>query len=89
MPSNWLLFFFTVIVVAVLFSALGIVSGILAEKFDHLALTTTFFITPLVFVGGGASRISVWGGRGDGWQADPGQGGGYRDRGGGGPGGRD
>jgi ABC-2 type transport system permease protein len=51
-PSNWWLFFFTVTIVAVLFSSLGIVTGILAEKFDHLALTTTFFITPLVFVGG-------------------------------------
>jgi ABC-2 type transport system permease protein len=51
-PSNWFLFFTVVIVVAVLFSSLGIVAGIMAEKFDHLAVTTTFFITPLVFVGG-------------------------------------
>jgi len=26
--------------------------GLLAEKFDHLAVLTTFVITPLVFVGG-------------------------------------
>jgi ABC-2 type transport system permease protein len=51
-PRDWWLFFFVVIVVAVLFSALGIITGIMAEKFDHLAVTTTFFITPLVFVGG-------------------------------------
>ena len=51
-PKDWWLFFFVVVVVAVLFSALGIVTGIMAEKFDHLAVTTTFFITPLVFVGG-------------------------------------
>jgi ABC-2 type transport system permease protein len=51
-PRDWVLFFFVVIVVAILFSALGIVTGIMAEKFDHLAVTTTFFITPLVFVGG-------------------------------------
>lgn len=51
-PSNWLLFFAVVVVVATLFSSLGIVAGIMAEKFDHLAVTTTFFITPLVFVGG-------------------------------------
>jgi ABC-2 type transport system permease protein len=51
-PSNWLLFFAVVVVVAVLFASLGIVAGIMAEKFDHLAVTTTFFITPLVFVGG-------------------------------------
>lgn len=51
-PSNWFLFFAVVVVVAVLFASLGIVAGIMAEKFDHLAVTTTFFITPLVFVGG-------------------------------------
>jgi ABC-2 type transport system permease protein len=26
--------------------------GLLAEKFDHIAILTTFVITPLVFVGG-------------------------------------
>ena len=36
----------------VLFSSLGIIFGLIAEKFDHIALLTTFFITPLVFVGG-------------------------------------
>ena len=51
-PANWFLFFAVVVVVAVLFASLGIVAGIMAEKFDHLAVTTTFFITPLVFVGG-------------------------------------
>lgn len=51
-PANWLLFFAVVVIVAALFSSLGIVAGIMAEKFDHLAVTTTFFITPLVFVGG-------------------------------------
>ncbi len=51
-PTNWFLFFGVVIVVAVLFASLGIITGIMAEKFDHLAVTTTFFITPLVFVGG-------------------------------------
>ena len=35
-----------------LFSSLGIIFGLLAEKFDHIAVLTTFFITPLVFVGG-------------------------------------
>jgi len=40
------------VLVAVLFSSLGIIFGLLAEKFDHIAVLTTFFITPLVFVGG-------------------------------------
>lgn len=51
-PINWLLYLLTIVLVAILFSALGIIFGLLAEKFDHIAVMTTFFITPLVFVGG-------------------------------------
>ncbi len=52
LPSNWWLYFGAMIVVSILFSALGIIFGLLAEKFDHIAVLTTFAITPLVFVGG-------------------------------------
>ncbi len=52
LPSNWFLYFAVMIVVSMLFSTLGIVFGLMAEKFDHLAVLTTFAITPLVFVGG-------------------------------------
>jgi ABC-2 type transport system permease protein len=52
LPQDWVLFFGAVILVAILFGSLGIVSGLLAEKFDHIAVLTTFVITPLVFVGG-------------------------------------
>jgi ABC-2 type transport system permease protein len=51
-PGNWWLYFFVMSIVSVLFSALGIIFGLMAEKFDHLAVLTTFAITPLVFVGG-------------------------------------
>ncbi len=51
-PVNWFLYLLTIAIVAVLFASLGIISGLLAEKFDHIAVLTTFFITPLVFVGG-------------------------------------
>jgi ABC-2 type transport system permease protein len=51
-PVQWGIYFLTIILVGVLFSSLGIICGLLAEKFDHIALLTTFFITPLVFVGG-------------------------------------
>jgi ABC-2 type transport system permease protein len=51
-PGNWWLYFFVMCIVSVLFSALGIIFGLMAEKFDHLAVLTTFAITPLVFVGG-------------------------------------
>ncbi|HEX3467663.1 MAG TPA: ABC transporter permease [Candidatus Elarobacter sp.] len=51
-PHLWGLYVVTIVLVAVLFSSLGIIFGLLAEKFDHIAVLTTFFITPLVFVGG-------------------------------------
>jgi ABC-2 type transport system permease protein len=51
-PLNWGLYLLTIAIVAVLFASLGIIVGLLAEKFDHIAVLTTFFITPLVFVGG-------------------------------------
>jgi len=51
-PMNWALYLLVIALVAVLFSSLGIIFGLLAEKFDHIAVLTTFFITPLVFVGG-------------------------------------
>ena len=52
LPGNWPLFFLVTALVAMLFSGLGIMFGLMAEKFDHIAVLTTFVITPLVFVGG-------------------------------------
>jgi ABC-2 type transport system permease protein len=51
-PANWFLYLLTIGIVSVLFASLGVISGLLAEKFDHIAVLTTFFITPLIFVGG-------------------------------------
>jgi ABC-2 type transport system permease protein len=52
LPHDWPLYFFMTILVATLFASIGIIFGLLAEKFDHIAVFTTFVITPLVFVGG-------------------------------------
>lgn len=51
-PQNWFVYFAMMILVAVLFSSLGVVFGLIAEKYDHIAVLTTFVITPLVFIGG-------------------------------------
>jgi len=51
-PQNWILYAVVVTLVAVLFSSMGIIFGLMGEKFDHIAIFTTFVITPLVFVGG-------------------------------------
>jgi ABC-2 type transport system permease protein len=47
------------VLVSILFSALGLILGLLAEKFDHLAALTTFVITPLTFVGGVFTSASM------------------------------
>ena len=52
LPENWALFFGMTVLVSALFGAIGVIFGLLAEKFDHIAVFTTFVITPLVFVGG-------------------------------------
>jgi ABC-2 type transport system permease protein len=57
-PRNWALYSLVIVLVAILFSALGVIFGLLAEKFDHIATLTTFAITPLVFVGGVFTSIA-------------------------------
>jgi len=52
LPQDWALYFLMILLVAALFGGIGIIFGLLAEKFDHIAVFTTFVITPLVFVGG-------------------------------------
>lgn len=52
LPRDWVTYVVVLVLVSVLFSALGLIFGLLAEKFDHLAALTTFVITPLTFVGG-------------------------------------
>jgi ABC-2 type transport system permease protein len=51
-PRDWVLYAVVICLVSILFSALGLIFGLLAEKFDHIAILTTFVITPLTFVGG-------------------------------------
>jgi ABC-2 type transport system permease protein len=51
-PHDWLLYFCVIAMVSILFSALGLIFGLVADKFDHIAILTTFVITPLTFVGG-------------------------------------
>jgi ABC-2 type transport system permease protein len=51
-PHDWAIYFAVIALVSILFSALGLIFGLLADKFDHIAILTTFVITPLTFVGG-------------------------------------
>jgi ABC-2 type transport system permease protein len=58
-PQQWLLYWGVLTMVSVLFSSLGLIFGLMAEKFDHLAVLTTFIITPLTFVGGVFTSASM------------------------------
>lgn len=52
LPQHVLAYLGLIVVVSVLFSSLGLVMALWAESFDQLSIATTFFITPLVFIGG-------------------------------------
>ena len=58
-PHDWALYLAVICLVSILFSALGLIFGLMAEKFDHIAILTTFVITPLTFVGGVFTSASM------------------------------
>lgn len=43
----------------IMMATLGIIAGIWAEKFDHIAAFTNFFVTPLTFLSGTFYSISI------------------------------
>jgi ABC-2 type transport system permease protein len=58
-PHDLGAYFFFMCATAVLFSACGLIAGLLGKTFDNLAIITTFIITPLTFVGGVFSSSSM------------------------------
>ncbi|MBU6428000.1 MAG: ABC transporter permease [Cyanobacteria bacterium REEB65] len=52
LPHHWLAYLGLIVAVSVLFSSLGLIMALWAESFDQLSIATTFFITPMVFLGG-------------------------------------
>lgn len=52
LPAQPLVALYFAIVAAVIFAAIGLIGGIWADKFDHLAAVTTFVITPLTMLSG-------------------------------------
>lgn len=57
--DHFLLFLLYVVVIAVLFSLIGLLIGLWAEKFEHLTVLQTFVITPLIYVGGVFNTIDM------------------------------
>ncbi|MBV8172787.1 MAG: ABC transporter permease [Candidatus Eremiobacteraeota bacterium] len=56
-PLNGLILFGFMFATSLLFSSLGMIGALLAKTFDNLAIVTTFFITPLTYVGGVFSSL--------------------------------
>jgi len=54
----WLFVYF-LILIGVIFSSLGIITGLLSEAFEHLALMTNFIITPLTYFGGVFTSLEI------------------------------
>ena len=52
LPHSWPWYLALIVVVSVLFSSLGLVMALWAESFDQLSIASTFFSTPMVFIGG-------------------------------------
>lgn len=51
-PVNWAAALYFPVVAAIIFAAIGLIGGIWADKFDHLAAVTNFVVTPLTFLSG-------------------------------------
>jgi len=56
---NPILFISLMIIVSLIFSSLGLITGLWAEDWDQLNIWSSFIITPLVFLGGVFHSISL------------------------------
>jgi ABC-2 type transport system permease protein len=52
MPVNPLVAVYYAIVASLIFGAIGLIGGVWADKFDHLAAVTNFIVVPLTFLSG-------------------------------------
>ncbi len=53
------LMIYFMIFVSLIFSSMGVIVALFAEEFEHLSMATTFFITPLIYLGGVFHSISM------------------------------
>lgn len=51
-PDHWWAVLLFIAAASVIFGAIGLLGGVWADKFDHLAAVTNFIITPLTFLSG-------------------------------------
>lgn len=58
-PAHWVLYLAMMVVIAVLFSGIGMIMALVAEKWDHIAIPQTFIFMPLIWVGGAFSPLAM------------------------------
>jgi ABC-2 type transport system permease protein len=58
-PHDLAIYVYFMLVTALLFSAVGMIAGLLGKTWDNLAIFTTFVITPLTYIGGVFSSIGL------------------------------
>jgi ABC-2 type transport system permease protein len=58
-PHDIVTYFYFMFMTALLFSAVGMIAGLLGKTWDNLAIFTTFVITPLTYIGGVFSSIAL------------------------------
>jgi ABC-2 type transport system permease protein len=59
MPAHPLIALYYAIVASIIFGAIGLMGGIWADKFDHIAAVTNFIIVPLTFLSGTFYSTSI------------------------------
>ena len=59
MPQHWWAVGVFILSASVIFGAIGLLCGIWADKFDHLAAATNFIVTPLTFLSGTFYSVSA------------------------------
>lgn len=58
-PANPLLYLLLMAAISVLFSAIGLIMGLIAEKWDQIAIPQTFIFMPLIWIGGAFSPLHL------------------------------
>lgn len=58
-PAHWGLYLLLMVVISILFSAVGLLMGLAAEKWDHVAIPQTFVFMPLIWVGGAFTPLAL------------------------------
>jgi ABC-2 type transport system permease protein len=58
-PVHPLLCIVLMTMIAVFFSAVGLIMGLWAEKWDHIAIPQTFIFTPLIWLGGAFTPLTL------------------------------